>query len=255
MARTERLRPRIYADPATVLAVSAGIACGGLGATYPTGLLGEQSAPGLWAGVLLGVVAALASAPLWMLPIAIDRSAGTTARSMRTLWHAHGQGPVTSRVGDLRACTLRLALGAFSGGTGGLFCALLQAGSVGRPAGPASLAPSPHALVTALGVAAFSILLGFAIGTASTDTGSALVVMVAALAVSAVLIGTTYFAPGVGPFASATPLGVLLVVSKDQLLAPQFTQELTTPYALIGAALWTSILVMLSLRRIRDQVS
>jgi hypothetical protein len=246
---------RFLADPTSVLAVAAGIALGGVGATYPTTLLGEHHAPGPAAGVLLGLVAALGTAPLWILPIAVESSAGATARALRLIRHAHGQSVATTRAADVRRCVARTLLGVLAGGAGGLLSALLQWHAVGRAVSAGSLAPSPRAVATALVIAAATIVFGYVLGTVAADTSTALVAVVSVLAVSAVLLGATYFAPGFGPVASATPLGGLLVAAKDQLFAPQFTRELTTTPALIGAVLWTTALLALYARRIRNQVA
>lgn len=244
----------LFSDPATVFAVAAGLACGGIGATYPTAFLGEGHAPGAGAGLLLGLVAALGASPLWAFGLAVAASAGPTARALRLVLHAHGRGQLAVRRTELGAVASRVVVGAVAGAAGGLVSVLLQPLTSDAPTGLFSLAPSAVSYVLAVGVAVLAVAVGYAVGAATADVSGSLILVSAVMTISAVLVGAAYFSPNVGFMASMTPLGGLLVAAKDQLLAPQFTDELSTLPALIGALLWTVLLLLAAARRTRRQV-
>ena len=243
------------ADPGFVSVVAVGILFGGFGATYPTAFLGESHAPGTAAGVLLGAVGALASAPIWAFAVGLSAAASPSSQALRLVHHAQGRGPLRMRMIELFSAASRLAAGAVAGSIGGFVSAACQRTKLADPQGLFALAPSAHALVTAATVALLSMFTGYLVGTAAGDASAGLLIVTAVLALSAVLVGAAYFTPSIGTTASMTPLGILLVATRDQIVAPQFTEELSTVPAQIGVLLWAVVVVAFAVLRTRRQVA
>jgi hypothetical protein len=244
-----------WRDPKLRLAVLLGIVIGGFGAAYPTSFLGETHAPGLAAGLLLGIAGVLATSPLWALVLAAASGGDSGSAGIRVLAHAHGRSQLVTRSTEVGNTLLLAMAAALSGAVGGLISALAQAETLASAKGLFSLAPSWWALTIGVGALIASAALGYLIGVAAGQTSVGVLVVVCVIAASAILVGAAYFAPATTSVVSATPAGILMVVARSNFLAPQFTNQLSPSVAWVAAPVWVLLIVGFAVKRVVGRVA
>jgi hypothetical protein len=235
-------------------AVFIGLSAGAIGASYPGSLLGERHAPGLAAGVLLGIVGGLATAPAWATFTAISVASDPDSAALRAVAHAGGTSQLKLRAWEFLALVRLAAVTVALAAVGGLIATVAESTVHGSANAAMASHPSIVAVGVALSVWAGALTLGFLVGIASGDGGRGIVITLAALAGGAILVGASYFSPAVSVVASCTPAGILLVMVREQIVAPQFTTMLSGTAAAIAAPAWISALLGIAVLQIRRRV-
>ena len=113
-----------------------------------------------------------------------------------------------------------------------------------------ALAPGPGAVVRAGAVGFGSLLVGYVAGTSTARAATTFLLYGTLIVASFLLIGASYFVPALTQVASATPGGLLLVMGRSELAAPQFTSTLSATTAILAAVGWTALLLTFSIRRL-----
>jgi hypothetical protein len=200
--------------------------------------------------VLLGIGGVLATSPLWALVLAVASGGDGGSAGMRVLAHAHGRPQLVTRSVEVAQTLLLATLATLGGGLGGLVSAITQTQTLHGAQGELSLAPGWSALAIGVGALAASATLGYLIGAASGHASTGILLVVSVIVASAILVGAAYFAPGTGPVVSATPAGILMVAARSDLLAPQFTNQLSPTVSWFAAPVWVLLIVGFAVRRV-----
>jgi hypothetical protein len=117
-----------------------------------------------------------------------------------------------------------------------------------------ALSPGLKATAVCLLVALGGCATGYLVGVAGGRFVNGLLALAVVVAVGGVLLGVSYYASGVGELASVTPVGIIIVAIRSQVVSPQFTSNLSTTLAWVSTPLWVVLCVGLALRRLRRAV-
>lgn len=246
------IRPR---GPLLVPVWTIGMICGGLGASYPATLLGEPVPPSLISGVLLGLVGACVLSFSWAVPLGAVTSAGNDPASVRAAQFAHGTPQLRIRLRELASLFLCVLVVLLASALGGLVSVLAQDTRTGHPLSWGThLAPHPHAIMLALAAVVIAAVLGWLLGLGCGSMSSAVLIYVGALSSSALLVGASYFSSAFAWAAAISPAAVLLVGLRGQLIAPQFTEDLSAHLVAASTLLWALLILIAATRRVRSRV-
>ena len=248
-------RNATWRDPLTHGLLCVGVVTGGAGAAYPTTLLGEKHAPGPIAGVLLGMSGALYSGVLWAVVTGVLLASARGTADQRAVAHAHGWSPPTARAAELRSAIPFLGIAAIGGMLGGIVSALAQTNGLADAPSLLALSPSPRTIAVAVLTSVTALLVGYLAGMSTRQPATAFLVYGSVLVGSAALIGGAYFSPALAGMASITPGGILIVLGRSELAAPQFTSQLSATTAAVSACFWMLVLLAAGYRRLSKGVS
>jgi hypothetical protein len=245
-----KARAVTWRDPLARGLFCVGIVAGSIGAVYPTGLLGEHHAPGLLAAAVLGICGAWFGGVAWGVVLGALLAASRGSGGQRAMAHTYGHHQLRVRAAELRSGGALVGVVALGGLAGGVVSALAQSASVGAPSSLFALGPGPGAVAAAAAVGFGSLLVGYVAGTSTARAATTLLLYGTLLAASLLLVGASYFVPSLTPVASATPGGLLVVLGRSELAAPQFTSTLSATTAALASTVWAMLLVTFSVRRL-----
>lgn len=249
-----KARTVTWRDPMSRGLFCVGLVAGSLGAVYPTGFLGERHGPGLVAAAVLGICGAWFSGVAWGVVLGALLAASRGSAGQRAMAHAHGRHQLAVRAAELRSGGALACVVALGGLVGGVVSGLAQHATLGPPSSALALVPGAGGVAEAAAVGFGSLLVGYVAGMSTARAATTFLLYGTLLVASLVLIGASYFVPALTQVASATPGGLLVVLGRSELAAPQFTSTLSATTATVASAVWATLLVTFSARRMRKGV-
>jgi hypothetical protein len=234
------------------LALALTLVAGGVGAAYPAALLAEPRAPGLVAGLLLGLAGAAFAAPLWAVPLAVAATAGGDPAGPRVTLYTAGRTQLSVRAAEAVAVARLTAELLAAGSVGGALSAAAQQRHGIEDA--LSQAPAPATFASAVAIAGGAAALGWALGIAAGRVVPALAVYAGGASLTAVLAGIAYFASNFRFAVALSPFGALLGLVRDELFSRQFTVETPVGLRIVGVCLWSLALAWTLSRRLSRAV-